>query len=133
MIINLEKSEYVKLPNEVREITAKDKLALTFKSNSYDIRKLFVTVTDGAKVRRELLEGEGLDITDMCKKSCVIDINVDLIVRGRKRKTWTIESLVVREEDEIFKTMPETAYMRETISTMKKVIVQMDNKINELM
>lgn len=133
MEIRLERSEYVKLPNEVRELTANDKVILKFKSNTYDLRKLYVTVTDGNKVKRVMLEGEALDITDLCKKSCVIDINVDMIVRSQRKKTWSIESLIVREVDEIIKTMPETTFMREEISTMKKVIVQLNNKINDSM
>lgn len=128
MEIKLEKSRFVKIPEMFFE---GDKLELKFKSSLYTLSKLYAVATNGSTTKRGELKDNTLDISDLCRKACVVDINVYLISRSKTVKEWRLEPLVVRGLNDVFKPIPETVHMREELTTMKKALKEMNTKIND--
>ena len=113
--------------------TAKEKTVLAFESSEYPLDELRVTITDGTFAKRHVVKGAKFDITEYCKKACVLEIGVDLMLRGTVAKTWKLEPFVVREDFGGYELIPEIALLRNEIRTMKKVIRELNSKITETM
>ena len=112
---------------------AKEKTVIVFESGEYDLGLLYATITDGTVSERHVLRGAKLDITEYCKKAGVLEISVDLVVKGTVAKQWLLEPIVVRETGGGFELIPEIALLRNEIRTMKKIIKELNSKIHETM
>lgn len=106
---------------------------LAFESSEYALNELCATITDGAIAKRYALKGARFDISEYCKKAGAIEITVDLIERGTVVKTWNLEPFVVRENGGGYELIPEIALLRREVRTMKKIIKELNSKINETM
>lgn len=107
--------------------------ALVFESSEYDLGELHVTITDGTFAKRHVVKGGKFDITEYCKKAGVLEIMVDLILRGTVAKTWLLEPFVVRENRGSYELIPEVALLRKEVRRMKKIIKELNTKINDTM
>ena len=112
---------------------AREKIVLAFESSDYALDDLRVTITDGTFAKRHEVKDKKFDITAYCKKARVLEIGVDLVLRGTVAKTWRLEPFVVREDFGGYELIPEIALLRKEIRTMKKVIREMNSKITETM
>lgn len=109
------------------------KTILAFSSSEYDLGELHVTITDGTFKKRHVVKGGKFDITEYCKKAGVLEITVDLILRGAVAKTWLLEPFVVRENGGGYELIPEVALLRKEVRRMKKIIKELNTKINDTM
>lgn len=112
---------------------AKEELVFAFESSEYPLDELRVTITDGTFAKRRSVKDAKINITEYCKKACVLEIIVDLMLRGEVAKTWKLEPFVVREDFGAYELIPEIALLRKEIRTMKKVIKELNSKITETM
>lgn len=106
---------------------------LAFESSEYALDELHVTITDGTFTKRHVVKGGKFDITEYCKKAGVLEITVDLILRGTVAKTWLLEPFVVRENGGGYELIPEIALLRKEVRTMKKIIKELNTKIKDTM
>lgn len=128
--ISLGNNEFVGIKEK---FIAKEKIILAFESSEYPLDELRVTITDGTFAKRHIVHGKKFDITEYCKKACVLEIVVDLMLKGTVAKTWKLEPFVVREDFGGYELIPEIALLRNEIRTMKKVIRELNSKITETM
>lgn len=112
---------------------AGDETILAFGSSEYDLDELHVTVTDGASAKRYTVRNARFDISEYCKKAGVLEIGVDLVRGGMIVKKWVLEPFVVRENGGVYELIPEIALLRKEIRTMKKIIKELNSKINDTM
>lgn len=112
---------------------AEEKTVLAFESSEYDLGELHVTITDGSFAKKYIVKDAKFDITDYCKKACVLEIGVDLVLRGTVAKSWRLEPFVVREDFGGYVMIPEIALLRKEIQTMKQVIKELNTKIYDTM
>lgn len=106
---------------------------LAFESSEYALGELHATITDGVFAKRHTVKDARLDISEYCKKVGVIEVKVDWVERGTIVKTWLLEPFVVRENGGGYELIPEIALLRREIRTMKKVIKELNSKINDTM
>lgn len=102
-----------------------------FESSEYSTDELQVTVTDGSFVKRHAVRNGCFDLTQYVVKSRVLEITVDLILRGVVAKTWVIEPLVVRENGGNYVLIPEVALLRAEVKRCKKAISELNSKIKD--
>lgn len=114
-------------------ILAGEKTVLAFESGEYSLGELQATITDGTFAKRHALQDARFDITEYCKKACVLEVKVDLILKGTVAKTWLLEPFVVRENGGEYVLIPEIALLRKEIRRMKKIIKELNSKINDTM
>lgn len=114
-------------------ILAGEKTVLAFESSEYSLGELQATITDGTFAKRHALQDARFDITEYCKKACVLEVKVGLLLKGTVAKTWTLEPLVVRENGGEYVLIPEIALLRREIRTMKKTIKELNSKIKDTM
>lgn len=112
---------------------AGEKTTIVFESSEYDLGELRATITDGSFAKRHVVKGGKFDITEYCKKAGVLEITVDLILRGTVAKTWLLEPFVVRENGGGYELIPEVALLRKEVRRMKKIIKELNTKINDTM
>lgn len=112
---------------------AGEKTVLAFESSEYNLAELHVTITDGASAKRYVVKDGKFDISEYSKKAGVLEIKVDLIAMGAVAKTWLLEPFVVWENGGGYEFIPEIALLREEIRTMKKIIAELNNKIDDTM
>jgi hypothetical protein len=124
----LEMDRIVRIPGVT---VAGEKNVITFESSSYSLHKLEVVVSNGEKQKTYTVKNKAIDITDLCHKACVIEFAISLIVKGKTVKTWDVEPLVVREVDGTFKLLPEIIALRENMARLEKVVIELNNKIND--
>lgn len=113
--------------------SAGEQCSLVFESSEYNLDELHVTITDGTFAKRYTVKDGKFDISEYCKKACVVEIRVDLILGGAVAKTWLLEPFVVTEQGGSFELIPEIALLREEIKTMKQIIKELNTKIYETM
>ena len=128
--VSLGANKFVSIPDR---FMAGEKTVLAFESSEYALDELHVTITDGTFAKRHIVKGGAFDISEYCKKAGVIEIAVDLVLRGTVAKTWRLEPFVVRENGGGYELIPEIALLRKEIRTMKKIIKELNSKINETM
>lgn len=109
------------------------KTVLAFESSEYELGELHATVTDGAFAKRHVVRNAKFDITEYCKKAGVLEIKVDLVARGAVVKTWLLEPFVVIENGGGYELIPEIALLRKEVRRMKKIIKELNAKIDETM
>ena len=127
--IYLDANRLARLPETIIiEKEHKKETILLFASSTYDLGRLGVTITNGYNARSILLDEPKLDISEFCEKACVIDINIQLITRGKTIKTWELEPITVRELDGRIEAIPEIALIREE---MEKRLSAIEDKINQ--
>lgn len=114
-------------------ILAGEKTVLAFESSEYSLGELQATITDGTFAKQYALKDGKFDITEHCKKACVLEIKVALILDGAVAKVWILEPFVVRENGGEYVLIPEIALMRREIRTMKTIIKELNRKINDTM
>lgn len=112
---------------------AGDETIFAFESSEYALDELHATITDGAFAKRHTVRNKRFDISEYCKKANVLEIKVDLVFRGEIVKTWFLEPFVVRENGGGYVLIPEIALLRKEIRTMKKIIKELNTKINDTM
>jgi hypothetical protein len=126
--LSLEMDRIVRIPGVT---VAGKKNVITFESSAYSLDKLEVIVSNGEKQKTYNVKNKAIDITELCHKACVIEFAIALIVKGKKVKTWDVEPLVVREVDGTFKLLPEITAIREDMARLQRVIIELNNKIND--
>ena len=112
---------------------AGENTVLAFESSEYALDELHATITDGAFAKRHVLKNAKFDISEYCKKAGVLEIKIDLIARGAVAKTWQLEPFVVRENGGGYELIPEIALLRKEVRRMKRIIKELNAKINETM
>jgi hypothetical protein len=112
---------------------AGEETILAFESSEYALDELHATITDGVIAKRHTVKNKRFDISEYCKKETVLEIKVDLVMSGKVVKTWLLEPLVVRENGGGYVLIPEIALLRKEIRTMKKIIKELNSKINDTM
>ena len=112
---------------------AGDQTILAFESREHTLDELHATITDGTFAKRHTLRNARFDISEYCKRASVLEIKVDLIKGGAVVKSWLLEPLVVRENGGGYELIPEIALLRKEIRTMKKIIKELNSKINDTM
>jgi hypothetical protein len=112
---------------------AGEKTTLAFESSEYDLGELHITITDGTFAKRHVVKGGKFDITEYCKKASVLEITVDLILRGTVAKTWLLEPFVVRENGGGYELIPEIALLRKEVRRHRKILIELNKKINDTM
>ena len=110
-----------------------EKTVLAFESSEYPLGELQATITDGTFAKQYALDNAKFDITEHCKKACVLEIKIALILDGAVAKAWHLEPFVVRENGGEYVLIPEIALLRREIRTMKKIIKELNSKINDTM
>lgn len=110
---------------------AGEKNVITFESSAYSLDKLEVIASNGEKQKTYTVKNKAIDITDLCDKACVIEFAIALIVKGKAVKTWEVEPLVVREVDGTFKMLPEITALREDMALLKRIVIELNRKIND--
>lgn len=128
--ISLGANKFVSIPER---FMAGAQTVLVFESSEYDLGELRCTITDGSFARRHVVKGGKFDITEYCKKAGVIEIAVDLILRGTVAKTWLLEPFVVRENGGGYELIPEIALLRNEVRRHKKILKELNTKINDTM
>lgn len=110
-----------------------DQTTVSFESEDYPLDELYVTVNDGVVARRYAVKNRSLDISEFCNKANVVEISVDLVLRGEIAKTWLLEPFVVKDVSGGYEFIPEIALLRQEIQTMKTIIKEMNSKIDDTM
>lgn len=128
--ISLGANKFVSIPER---FMAGEKTVIAFESSEYDLGELRATITDGTFAKRHVVKDGKFDITEYCKKAGVLEITVDLILRGTVAKTWLLEPFVVRENGGGYELIPEVALLRKEVRRMKKIIKELNKKINDTM
>ena len=112
---------------------AGEKTILVFASSEYDLADMQATITDGTFAKRHTVKGGVFDISEYCKKAGVIEIQLDLVLRGTVAKTWKLEPFVVTENGGAYELIPEIALLRKEIKILKRIIKELNSKINDTM
>lgn len=112
---------------------AGDETILAFESIDYDLDELQATVTDGSIAKRHPVRNARFDISEYCKKAGVLEIKIDLMKGGAVVKSWCLEPFVVRENGGGYELIPEIALLRKEIRTMKRIMKELNSKINDTM
>lgn len=112
---------------------AGDETILAFESSEYALDELHATITDGVFSKRHTVRNKRFDISEYCKKARVLEIKIDLVKGGTILRSWLLEPLVVRENGGGYELIPEIALLRKEIRTMKKIIKELNTKINDTM
>ena len=112
---------------------AGEETVLAFESREYALDELHATITDGATAKRHTVKDKRFDISEYCKKTTVLEIKVDLVKCGKVVRSWLLEPFVVRENGGGYELIPEVALLRKEIRTMKKIIKELNSKINDTM
>lgn len=114
-------------------VRAGEGTVIRFDSTEYNISQLSVLLNDGISVKHFTVEDRQIDITEYCDKARVIEINVELLLKGKSAKKWQIEPIVIKEDGDTFEVIPEIAFMRQEIDTMRQIIKELNTKIEETM
>lgn len=114
-------------------LNAGEETILVFESDEYPVNDMQVTITDGSFMRRHVVNGGRMNLSEYCKKAAVIEISADLVLRGEVAKTWLLEPIVVREVSGGYELIPEISLLRKEIRTMKKIIRELNSKIKDTM
>lgn len=114
-------------------LLAGEETKILFDSSEYDISDLQVTITDGKTVKRFDVKDACFDITEFVTKACVLEITVDLILRGSVAKKWSLEPLVVRENGGQYYAIPEMELVRNELRRLKGAVKELNTKIQDTM
>ncbi len=112
---------------------ADEEVVLSFESGAFNLDNLVVNVSNGKESIRREVKGRVLDISPLCKVGCVIEINAEITLKDKTVKKWDIEPLVIRECEGKSQIYPEIVLLREEVATMKKIIKELNTKINDTM
>lgn len=104
-----------------------------FKSSEYPLDELQVTVTNGEFIRRHTVKDQEFDLSRYITKASVVEVTVDLILRGVTAKTWALEPLVVRENGGQYILIPEVALLRAETKRLRKAMRELKSTIKETM
>lgn len=104
-----------------------------FKSSEYPLDELQVTVTNGEFIRRHTVKDQEFDLSRYITKASVVEVTVDLILRGVTAKTWVLEPLVVRENGGQYILIPEIALLRAETKRLRKAMRELKSTIKETM
>ena len=115
------------------KIIAGTHVDLVFESSEYPIDELRVTVSNGSIAIRHDVKNGKLDITQYCVKASVVEVVVELVLRGSVAKKWVLEPFVVRENGGAYVLIPEVALLRQEVKTLKIIIKEMNSKIKQTM
>lgn len=112
---------------------AGDATILAFESSEYALGELHATITNGVFAKRHVVRDKRFDISEYCKKAGVLEIKIDLVAQGTVLKSWCLEPFVVRENGGSYELIPEISLLRNEVRTMKKIIKELNSKINDTM
>mgnify|MGYP003292062032 CR=1 FL=1 len=128
--ITLGSDKYVGVRERIR---AGANTKFVFESSEYTLDELQVTITNGDYVRRYTVKDKTFDLTQHTLKAGVIELTVDLVLRGAVAKTWLLEPFVVRENGGEYYLIPEVALLRKEVKRMRRAIRELNSKIKETM
>jgi hypothetical protein len=104
-----------------------------FESSEYALDELQVTITNGDYIKRHTVKGNTFDLTQYTLKAGVIELTVDLVLRGAVAKTWLLEPFVVRENGGEYYLIPEVALLRKEVRRLRRAMRELNSKIKETM
>lgn len=128
--ITLGSDKYVGVRERIR---AGANTKFVFESSEYALDELQVTITNGDYVRRYTVKDKMFDLTQHTLKAGVIELTVDLVLRGAVAKTWLLEPFVVRENGGEYYLIPEVALLRKEVKRLRKAMRELNTKIKETM
>lgn len=118
----------------IREkIKAGTNTKLVFESSEYALNELQVTITNGDYIKRYTVKNKIFDLTQHVIKAGVVEITVDLILRGTVAKTWLIEPIVVRENGGEYYLIPEVELLRKEVRRLRRAMRELNFKIKDTM
>lgn len=118
----------------IRErIKAGTNTKFVFESSEYALDELQVTITNGDYIKRHTITDKAFDLTQYITKAGVIEMQVDLILRGAVAKTWLLEPFVVRENGGEYYIIPEVALLRKEVKRLRRAMRELDSKIKDTM
>lgn len=104
-----------------------------FESSEYALDELQVTITNGDYIKRYTVKNKIFDLTQHVIKACVVEVTVDLILRGAVAKTWVIEPIVVRENGGEYYLIPEVELLRKEVRRLRRAMRELNSKIKDTM
>lgn len=79
------------------------------------------------------MKDQEFDLSRYITKASVVEVTVDLILRGVTAKTWVLEPLVVRENGGQYILIPEVALLRAETKRLRKAMRELKSTIKETM
>ena len=117
----------------VSKVHAGANTKLVFESDEYPLDELQITITNGKSAKRYTVKDKRFDLTQHITRACVIEIVVELVMRGTVAKTWVLEPFVVRENGGKYVLIPEVALLREETRRLRKAVCELKSIIKETM
>lgn len=112
------------------KILLPEEVSLEFRSDTYDLKNLLVTIRKGNEERQYKPNGKPIDISDLCKTAGLVEIEASLIANLQPVKTWRVESLLLVEVKGGFEAIPEIEALREEINLVKSAIRDLAKVVN---
>lgn len=128
--ITLGSDKYVGVRERIR---AGANTKFVFESSEYTLDELQVTITNGDYVRRYTVKDKTFDLTQHTLKAGIIELTVDLVLRGAVAKTWLLEPFVVRENGGKHYLIPEVELLRKECKRLRKAVRELNSKIKDTM
>ena len=133
--INLKANPFVKMPVQLYE--HEQSVLLHFVSDIYPLNVLGVYLKSGDREKNIVTHGEDVEITDFCRAG-QLDIQISLLERGEKVKTWRLEPLILKEAEGGLISIPGLDEMQAQISALSDglertqlALAELNSKINE--
>lgn len=102
-----------------------DIVVIRFKSNTYMLDELLVTVEGGGIVKQYKTKSLEVDITEHCKQAGAVKITASIIVSGEAVKTWSIEPIRIKEVRGQYEALPELEALRTEVDTIKMALAEL--------
>lgn len=109
-------------------IALPESVKLVFESDSYVINVLLVTINGQ---QRKVLAGRELDVSEFFKKAGKVEISVAAIEKGVVLKSWTAETILVKEIDTTYQAIPEVVELSAKIDTLSKAVAELAKIVKE--
>lgn len=101
---------------------------LVFKSTDYYLNVLLVTINGQ---QRKVLVGRELDVSEFFAKAGKVEISVAAVEKGEVLKSWTAETILVKEIDTGYEAIPEVVELSAKIDTLSKAVAELAKIVKE--
>lgn len=126
--INLKANPFIKMPCQL--YAHEQEVILSITSEIYPLKTLSIDLSDGKNHKTVITHGEPVDITQYFRAG-KLDIQISLVEKGEKLKTWRVEPLYLKEIDGKILSVPQIDKMQEEIQTLRLALAELHSKINE--
>jgi hypothetical protein len=101
-------------------------------STVYELGTIVVTVKNEYCTKQfKTTGGSFIDITEFCKKSGLVEIEVDKIIEFESVKKWRVEPILLREIESEFCLIPEIEAIKDELGTVKKALSEVAGLIKQ--